>query len=86
MMWDDSVEIGCGMVKTNDAHYIVCQYAPTGNIPNENTAHVHPAKTGINMRDHLNALEPYVKEQRTHIILYLRMFRSVTSKFRYLIN
>ena len=71
MMWDDSVEIGCGMVKISsgsiwhDAHYIVCHYSPAGNIPNENTAHVHPAKTGINMRDQMNALEPYVKKERT---------------------
>ena len=66
MMWDDSVEIGCGQTSGEVGTFIVCHYSPPGNIRNEFTRHVHPPIMGIDIKTRLRALGQYVQDKSTY--------------------
>ena len=68
MMWDDSVEIGCGHAFGNGQTYVYCYYSPRGGVGDDFAAHVHPPKTGINMQERLDALLPFIQRRSMYSI------------------
>ena len=71
VVWDDTIEIGCGIAKDDVDTFIVCQYSPSIALPNEYTAHIRPPKAGIDILGRMRSVGLYVEENSTYQVCSL---------------